>query len=113
MSELVSTGIRNTASKPGCLDFIDLVLSEGLAIRENRRFRTGLRISKLPHHKTLDDYGFSFQPELDPRKIKDLATSPSPSPRPTQPCSGCRLSAGRESLDSLSATSVTVSVLCR
>ncbi|MFC8277055.1 IS21-like element helper ATPase IstB [Streptomyces sp. NPDC057271] len=95
MSELVSTRIRNTAGKLGLphlaealtqyaqradeaklgyLDFIDLVLSEELAVRDDRRFRTGLRISKLPHHKTLDDYDFSFQPELDPRKVKDLAT---------------------------------------
>ncbi|MET9434841.1 IS21-like element helper ATPase IstB [Streptomyces sp. NPDC006551] len=95
MSELVSTRIRNTAgklglphlaealtqyaqradeAKMGYLDFIDLVLSEELAVRDDRRFRTGLRISKLPHHKTLDDYDFSFQPELDPRKVKDLAT---------------------------------------
>ena len=34
----------------------------------------GLRLSKLPHHKTLDDYDFSFQPDFDPRKIRDLAT---------------------------------------
>lgn len=95
MSELVSTRIRNTAgklglphladaltqyaqradeAKMGYLDFIDLVLSEELAVRDDRRFRTGLRISKLPHHKTPDDYDFSFQPELDPRKVKDLAT---------------------------------------
>ena len=38
-----------------------------------RRFRQGLRLPKLPHHKTLDDCDFSFQPELDPRKVKDLA----------------------------------------
>nr|WP_244217244.1 ATP-binding protein [Streptomyces carpinensis] len=25
-------------------------------------------------HKTLDEYDFSFQPDLDPRKVKDLAT---------------------------------------
>nr|WP_281291412.1 ATP-binding protein [Streptomyces botrytidirepellens] len=31
-------------------------------------------MSKLPHHKTLDDYDFSFQPDLDPRRVKDLAT---------------------------------------
>ncbi|MEV0230904.1 IS21-like element helper ATPase IstB [Nonomuraea sp. NPDC050786] len=95
MSELVSTRIRTTAAKLGLphladalthytqradeakmgyLDFLDLVLSEELAVREDRRFRTGLRISKLPHHKTLDDYDFSFQPDLDPRKVKDLAT---------------------------------------
>lgn len=58
----------------GHLDFIDLVLSEELAVRDDRRFRQGLRLPKLPHHKTLDDYDFSFQPELDPRKAKDLAT---------------------------------------
>ena len=28
----------------------------------------------MPHHKTLDEYDFSYQPELDPRKVLDLAT---------------------------------------
>ncbi|MGW1412659.1 IS21-like element helper ATPase IstB, partial [Streptomyces sp. NPDC002403] len=95
MSELVSTRIRSTAAKLGLphlaesltqyadraddakmgyLDFLDLVLAEELAVRDDRRFRQGLRLSKLPHHKTLDEYDFAFQPELDPRKIKDLAT---------------------------------------
>ncbi|MFJ8134197.1 ATP-binding protein [Streptomyces hydrogenans] len=67
MSELVSTRIRDTAAKldlpcladaltqyaqrpdearTGYLDFIDLDLSERLAVREDRRFPTGLRISK-------------------------------------------------------------------
>ncbi|MER6218868.1 IS21-like element helper ATPase IstB [Streptomyces sp. NPDC001674] len=95
MSELVSTRVRNTAGKLGLphlaeaireytrradegkmgyLDFLDLVLSEELAVRDDRRFRQGLRLSKLPHHKTLDEYDFAFQPDLDPRKVKDLAT---------------------------------------
>ncbi|WP_427251138.1 ATP-binding protein [Bacillus cereus] len=95
MSELTGTRIRTTAaklglphlaeavteyirradeSKMGYLDFLDVVLSEELAVRDDRRFRSGLRTSKLPHHKTLDEYDFSFQPELDPRKVKDLAT---------------------------------------
>ncbi|MGW6692036.1 IS21-like element helper ATPase IstB [Streptomyces sp. NPDC054961] len=95
MSELVSTRIRTTAAKLGLphlaeglaqyasradeaklgyLDFLDLVLAEELAVRDDRRFRQGLRLSKLPHHKTLDEYDFAFQAELDPRKIKDLAT---------------------------------------
>ena len=95
MSELTSTRIRTTAAKLGLphlaealnqyvqradeakmgyLDLLDLVLSEALAVRDDRRFRNGLRLSKLPHHKTLEDYDFSFQPELDPRKVKDLAT---------------------------------------
>ncbi|CAL9657267.1 IS21-like element helper ATPase IstB [Streptomyces sp. enrichment culture] len=95
MSELTGNRIRTTAgklglphlaetineytrradeAKMGYLDFLDLVLSEELAVRDDRRFRQGLRLSKLPHHKTLDEYDFSFQPELDPRKVKDLAT---------------------------------------
>ncbi|MFF2519756.1 ATP-binding protein [Streptomyces sp. NPDC058086] len=95
MSQLVTARIRGTAAKLGLphlaeilnqyveraeegklgyLDFLDLVLAEELAVRDDRRFRQGLRLSKLPHHKTLDDYDFSFQPELDPRKVKDLAT---------------------------------------
>jgi DNA replication protein DnaC len=95
LSELVSSRIRTTAGKLGLphltealnqyaaradegkmgyLEFLDLVLSEELAVRDDRRYRQGLRLSKLPHHKTLDEYDFSFQPDLDPRKIKDLAT---------------------------------------
>ncbi|WP_208545348.1 ATP-binding protein [Streptomyces sp. Tu 2975] len=63
-----------------------MVLSEGLAVREDRRFPTGLRISKPPHHKTLDDYDFSFQPELDPRTysavhFQKYADSTQPTPR--------------------------------
>jgi DNA replication protein DnaC len=65
---------RADEAKMGYLEFLDLVLSEELAVRDDRRFRNGLRTSKLPHHKTLDEYDFSFQPDLDPRKVKDLAT---------------------------------------
>lgn len=98
MSELVSTRVRSAAGKLGLfhlaetireytrwadegklgyLDFLDLVLSEEseeLAVRGDRRFRQGLRLSRLPHHKTLDEDGFAFQPALDPCKVKDLAT---------------------------------------
>ncbi len=38
------------------------------------RFHNALKLSGLPHHKTLDAFDFAFQPDLDPRKIKDLAT---------------------------------------
>jgi DNA replication protein DnaC len=57
----------------GYLDFLDLVLPEELPVRDDGRFRQGLRFSKLPHHKTLDAYDFSFQLERDPRKVKGLA----------------------------------------
>lgn len=80
MSERVSTRIRNTddklglphlaetineytwradEGKMGYLDFLNLVLSEELAIRDDRRFRQALRLSRLPHHKTPDEYDLS------------------------------------------------------
>jgi DNA replication protein DnaC len=95
VSELVTARIRTTATKLGLphlaeslgehvgradgaqmayLDFLDLVLEEELAVREERRLRHALRTSKMPHHKTIDEYDFSYQPELDPRKVRDLAT---------------------------------------
>ncbi|MEU8272546.1 IS21-like element helper ATPase IstB [Sphaerisporangium sp. NPDC049002] len=95
MSELITTRIRATATKLGLphltqtltdhvgradaaqmgyLDFLDLVLEEELAVREERRLKHALRLSKMPHHKTLEEYDFAYQPELDPRKIRDLAT---------------------------------------
>ncbi|MFI1106261.1 IS21-like element helper ATPase IstB [Streptomyces melanogenes] len=75
LAEALTDYIRRAdEGKLGYLDLMDLVLSEELAIRDDRRYRQGLRLSRLPHHKTLEDYDFAFQPELEPRKVKDLAT---------------------------------------
>ena len=65
---------RAEAEQLGYLEFLDQVLEEELGLRESRRFRNALKLSGLPHHKTLDQFDFAFQPELDPRKIRDLAT---------------------------------------
>lgn len=95
MSELVSARIRDHAGKLGLthlietldqltaraeteqlgyLDFLDQILEEELGLRESRRFRNALKLSGLPHHKTLDEFDFAFQPDLDTRKIRDLAS---------------------------------------
>jgi len=95
MSELISTRIRDHAGKLGLthlvetvdqlaaraeteqlgyLGFLDLLLEEELGLRESRRFRNALKLSGLPHHKTLDGFDFAFQPDLDARKVRDLAT---------------------------------------
>jgi len=57
----------------GYLDFLDLILGEEAALRDSRRCRAALHASGLPHHKTLDEFDFTFQPGLDVRKIRDLA----------------------------------------
>ena len=65
---------RAEAAQLGYLDFVDLLLEEEVGLREGRRFRNALKLSGLPHHKTLDDFDFAFQPDLDARKVRDLAT---------------------------------------
>ncbi len=64
---------RAEAAQLGYLDFVDLLLEEEVGVREGRRFRNALKLSGLPHHKTLDDFDFAFQPDLDARKVRDLA----------------------------------------
>ena len=94
MSELVTTRIKDAARRlhlanleeslddlterarvadMGYVEFLDLVLEEETGVRDGRRFRNALKLSGLPHHKTVDDFDFAFQPELDRRKVKDLA----------------------------------------
>src|SRR5215467_5503883 len=56
---------RAETDQLGYLDFLDLLLEEELGLRESRRFRNALKLSGLPHHKTLDEFDFAFQPDLD------------------------------------------------
>jgi DNA replication protein DnaC len=65
---------RAAATEMGYLDFLDLVLEEETGVRDGRRFRNALKLSGLPHHKTIDEFDFAFQPDLDRRKVKDLAS---------------------------------------
>jgi len=94
MSELVATRIHQHAERlhlanltsnldalvaraeqatMGYLDFLDLLLEEEVGVREGRRFHNALKLSGLPHHKGLDGFDFAFQPDLDARKVHDLA----------------------------------------
>lgn len=65
---------RAEAEQMGYLELLDLVLEEEVAVRDSRRFANALKLSGLPHRKTLTDFDFAFQPDLDARKVKDLAT---------------------------------------
>ncbi|MGF0225293.1 IS21-like element helper ATPase IstB [Dietzia natronolimnaea] len=64
---------RAEQSQLGYLDFLDQLLEEEVIHRESGRFRNALKLSGLPHHKTLEDFDFTFQPGVDARRLKDLA----------------------------------------
>ena len=54
------------------LSFLDELLEEEVAYKEQRRVETALRISGLPFIKTIDEFDFTFQPHLDRRQIMSL-----------------------------------------
>jgi DNA replication protein DnaC len=63
---------RAEAAKLGYREFLDLVLESEVGVLECRRYASRLKLSGLPHHKTLDEFDVSFQPELDPKRLAEL-----------------------------------------
>jgi DNA replication protein DnaC len=60
--------------KPGYTQFLHDLLAAEVAAVEQRRLQGRLRFSKLPAHRTLDQFDWAAQPNLDRRLIEDLAT---------------------------------------
>lgn len=54
------------------LTFLDELLEEEVAAKEQRRIEIALKISGLPYIKGIDDFDFTFQPGLDKQKIMGL-----------------------------------------
>lgn len=58
----------------GYAAFLDRLLEEEIAAREERRIKSSLRLSGLPFLKTLDTFDFAFQPSLERSQVMDLAS---------------------------------------
>jgi len=54
--------------------FLDWILEDELAVRDERRVRTSLRLSGLPTGQTLGNFDFAFQPTIERSRIETLGT---------------------------------------
>lgn len=54
------------------LSFLEELLEEEVACKEQRRVETALKISGLPFIKSIDEFDFSFQPKLNRQKVMSL-----------------------------------------
>ena len=54
------------------LQFLDTLFEEEAAGKEQRRIDTALRTSGLPYVKSLDEFDFTAQPQLDRRAVMNL-----------------------------------------
>jgi DNA replication protein DnaC len=55
-------------------DFLADLLASETSVRRERYLRARTRLAHLPFQRTLDQFDFRFQPSIDKRQVKELAT---------------------------------------
>ena len=71
LDALLSTAARD---EPTYLDFLDRLLEEEVASKQRKRVAMGIQIAHFPAVKTLEDFDFKFQPSVDAKLVRELAT---------------------------------------
>lgn len=61
-------------TEPTYLSFLTRLLESERDVRQQRSLETRLKLSRLPVKKRLDSFDFTFQPSIDERQIRELAT---------------------------------------
>jgi len=56
------------------LDFLDQLLEAEQTARFERNVEVRTRLARLPYHKTMADFDYSFQPSVDKKQIAELLT---------------------------------------
>jgi DNA replication protein DnaC len=60
--------------EPTYLDFLDQILAEETEAKQRKRVVMGIQIAHFPGVKTLEDFDFKFQPSVDQKLVRELAT---------------------------------------
>lgn len=61
-------------SEPTYLDFLDQILGEETDAKQKKRVAMGIQIAHFPAVKTLEAFEFKFQPSVDQKLVRELAT---------------------------------------
>ena len=60
--------------EPTYLDFLDQLLAEETEAKQRKRVAMGIQIAHFPTVKTLEEFDFKFQPSVDAKLVRELAT---------------------------------------
>lgn len=72
-AEILDTVIAHSENNQGSyLTFLDHLLEEEVAAKEKRRIKTAMKTAGLPTAKTIEEYDFSFHPQLDKKAVMEL-----------------------------------------
>ena len=61
-------------SEPTYLDFLDQLLRDELGSKQRKRIQMGITIAHFPSIKMLEEFDFKFQPSIDQKLVRELAT---------------------------------------
>lgn len=69
-------GILSQAARaePTYLEFLDQILAEETDAKQKKRVAMGIQIAHFPTVKTIDEFDFRFQPSIDQKLVRELAT---------------------------------------
>ena len=71
--EIIHEMVKTAESESwGYLTLLDRLTGEEVAVKEQKRIAAVLRTSGLPYVKTIDEFDFLFQPEIDRRQVMNL-----------------------------------------
>ena len=56
------------------LEFLDRLLEAEQSVRYERNVEVKTRLARLPYHKTMADFDYSFQPSVDKKQVAELLT---------------------------------------
>lgn len=56
------------------IDFLDMILEDEINNRNDNSYKKRYNKAKLPAHKTVEDFDFSYQPSIDKKMINDCLT---------------------------------------
>lgn len=65
---------ESARSEPTYLDFLDSLLGEEVLSKQRKRVTMGVQIAHFPAIKTVEDFDFKFQPSVDQRLVRELAS---------------------------------------
>jgi len=60
--------------EPSYLDFLDQLLCEEIGSKQRKRIAMGIQIAHFPAVKALEEFEFRFQPSIDQKLVRELAT---------------------------------------
>ena len=63
-----------TEENKSYVEFLDELLNEEQTARYERNVLIKTRLARLPYHKTMADFDYSFQPSVDKKQIAELLT---------------------------------------